>query len=652
MSSDSRYTSSPSARAAWFVASTSWMTSSSAFFVGLAIAGLTLLWTGQTLCAGEVQAGAADDRAQRLLDEVVKTYRAFPAYVDRGQVSEVTRFRGKQRTKTSPVSLAFSRPNRLAFRSAGTESVCDGKQFSIAWAPFRRYVAFEAPDSIAYSTFTHRMDDSTRTAALSADQMHFPMVMALLSGSAQAARIPPFGGLRVVVEPDRKLNGKMMHSVLHTNFVDVDMSASLRLLIDPDTKLVKQIQEFLRFTSDQLAWIDKEEPAARWYIERSWTASSIQTRDAPAELFTYQPPQDFTQVGNFKHVSLLATAGFDQPLMICLGKPLPDFTLSAVDNTGSIRKVPKSDLAGKIVVIACWSMHDEPSIEDLRSLRQTVQAASANDRVVLVALNIDEDPEDIKELSARVRRALAEKKVALEESRGCLIAVDPTGAVSDLLPVAGRSSPATVAGPPAVVLLDAKTIVQTSHARTGEELTGKLSKELETLLAGKSLEIPELEALTRIDADEDRPTVLTKEPGVFKKIEELGGVVILAGGEGPTAEIDIQLGGKEPGDELLARLVPHLKQVEQIRSLQMQNTRITDAGLEPLKGMSNILSINLEGTAISDRGLDLLKTISSLQYVLAARTRVTEDGTLALKRARPGLLVYYLTPSARGKSTK
>ena len=98
------------------------------------------------------------------------------------------------------------------------------------------------------------------------------------------------------------------------------------------------------------------------------------------------------------------------------------------------------------------------------SLRQTVQAANANDRVVLVALNIDEDPEDIKELSARVRRALAEKKVVLEESRGCLFAVDPTGAVSDLLPVV-RSSSAT-AGLPAVVLLDGKAIVQTSHAET------------------------------------------------------------------------------------------------------------------------------------------------------------------------------------------
>jgi hypothetical protein len=66
-----------------------------------------------------------------------------------------------------------------------------------------------------------------------------------------------------------------------------------------------------------------------------------------------------------------------------------------------------------------------------------------------------------------------------------------------------------------------------------------------------------------------------------------------------------------------------------------------------MTGMSNIGSINLEGTAISDRGLDSLKTISSLKYVMAAGTRVTEDGSLALKRARPGLFVYYLSPTNR-----
>jgi len=643
MSFDLRYPFSLSAGDARFVVSRLWLKSAAALLLGVAIAGFTPLWTGRTGRAGELQAGDDDPRARHLIDEVVKTNGTLPTYVERGQVSEVTRFRGKQRTKTSPVSLAFSRPNRLALRSAMTELICDGKQLSIAWAPFRRYVVIEAPKSITYSTFTHRMDDATRAVALPSDQPHFPLVMALLSGSAQAARIPPFGRVGLVVEPDRKLDGRMLHSVLQTELVDLDMAASTRLLIDPDTKLVRQIQEFYRYTPHQLAWMDKDEPALRWDIERTWSASSIQTGAAPEDLFTYRPPQDFTRVGNFKHVTLLATAGFDKPLVVFLGKPAPDFTLTVVDNTGSSRKVLKSDLAGKVVVIAYWSMHNESCFEDLREIRKIVQAASANERVVLVALNVDEDPEDIKELSVGVRQALVEKRVPLDGSLGCLIAVDPTGAISDLLPVAGL---------PAVVLLDGKGIVQTSHAGMGGELTGALSNEIETLLAGTSLETPGFKAVNRFDADESRPTVLTEEPGAFKKIEELGGAVIRAGGEGHTAEIDIQLDGKEPGDELLAKLVPHLKQINQITCLRLQNTRVTDAGLEPLRGMSNIFSINLEGPSISDRGLDSLKTISSLRYVILTGTRVTDDGSLALRRALPGLRVYRSTPVVRGKSMK
>jgi thiol-disulfide isomerase/thioredoxin len=641
MSLDLRYATSLLARENCSVVRGSRPKFTAAILIGAAIAGVTLVSTGQAGCAGELQAGDDDARARRLIDDVVKTYRSLHAYVDRGQVSVVTRFRGKQRTKTSPVSLAFSRPNRLAFRSARTELVCDGKQLSIAWAPFRRYVVIEAPESIAYSSMTHRMDDATRTVVLPADQPHFPLVMALLSGSAQAARILPYQG--AVVEPDRKLDGKTLHSLLHTAMVDVDMSASARLLIDPDTKLIRQIQEFYRYTAEDLARIDNEEPAIRWDVERSWTASSIQTGGAPADLFTYQPPPDFTRVGNFKHASLLATAGFDLPLMLVLGKPLPDFTLTVVDNTGSSRKASKSDLAGKVVVIVCWSIHNESCFEALREIRKIVQRANAGDGIALVALNVDEDPADIKELSARVRRALSDKKVALEGTRGCLIAVDPLGAISDLLPVAGL---------PAVVLLDTQGVVQTSHAEKGTELTGALSKEIETLLAGKSLETPELKALDSFDADESRPTALIEEPRAFKAIEALGGVVIRAGGEGRTAEIDIQLDAAENGDELLAKLVPHLKLLEQITCLRLQNTRVTDAGLAPLRGMSNIFSINLEGTAISDRGLDSLKTISRLKYAFLAGTRVTEDGTLALKRARPGLFAYYLTPPIRGKATK
>jgi thiol-disulfide isomerase/thioredoxin len=602
-----------------------------------------LLWPWYTVRAQGRQGEADDARAQRLIDEVVKAYKGFPAYVDHGQQTHVTRYRGKQHTKTSPVSLAFARPNRLALRSATTELVCDGKLLSIAWTPFRRYVEITAPESIAFFTFTHRMDEVTNTVALSDDQMHFPLVMALLSGSAREARILPASDKGWVVEPDRSLDGKMLHSLLHTRPIDVDMQGGTRLLIDPDTKLVRKIQEFPRLTPEDLAQIDKQEPALRWDIENSWTASNIETRAAAAELFTYRPAQNFTRVGNFKYASLIEKSMFSKSPGVLPGSPAPDFALNVVDSTGSTRKVSKAELAGKIVVIAYWSISDEPCFPELREIQKIVQKADAGDRVILIALNVDEDPDDIKALCARVRHSLAEKKVELEleSPRGCLLAVDPSGVISDLLPVAGL---------PAVVVLDGKGIVQTFDTGTGEELRGGLPREIETLLAGKPLETPELKALGGFDADESRPTFLIEEPAAFKKIEELGGIVIRAGGESPSlAEIDIKLDEKGPVDELLPKVAPHLKQIGKISRLHLQNTRVTDAGLEALKGMSNIVSVSLEGTSISDRGLESLKTITSLTYVILTRTRVTEDGVLALIRAVPGLRVNY-SPGGRGGS--
>jgi hypothetical protein len=73
-----------------------------------------------------------DTRGKDLIENVVETYRRLPVYADTGQLSVVTRFRGKRRVRTVPVSLAFSRPNRLALRSATTEMICDGDRLSIA----------------------------------------------------------------------------------------------------------------------------------------------------------------------------------------------------------------------------------------------------------------------------------------------------------------------------------------------------------------------------------------------------------------------------------------------------------------------------------------------------------------------------------------
>jgi len=177
--------------------------------------------------------------------------------------------------------------------------------------------------------------------ALSGDRVHFPLVMALLAGDARPDEILFSLGARLIIEPDRNLDGKMLNSLL----VDRGTAQNLRLLVDPDTKLVRKIQQFYPFSPSDLARMDKEEPPRRVVIDSSWSASSIQLGAAAADLFSYQPPRDLTRVGNFKRAALLAEAMFYQPLAALLGSPAPDFTLNVVNNTGSSRKVSKSDLA-------------------------------------------------------------------------------------------------------------------------------------------------------------------------------------------------------------------------------------------------------------------------------------------------------------------
>ncbi len=435
-------------------------------------------------------------------------------------------------------------------------------------------------------------------------------------------------GARFIIEPDQRVDGKALRSLV----VERGGESKLRVLIESDTKLVKRIQEIYPNPPEDLARPDAEDWPRRWIVERSWNATNIETKAAPAEVFSYRPPKDFKQVGNFKRAVLLAREMWAQPLVPLLGTPVPDFTLNVVDEAGSSRKVSKADLTGKVIAIAYWSIHHEPCFDELREVRKIIQAASPDDKVVLIALNVDEDPENIKESAARARHALAEKRVGIEDSRGCMIAVDPRGAIVEILQVAGL---------PAIVLLDGKGIVQAAHTGTGEELRGALGKEIETLLAGKALERPELKVPAGFDADESRPTLLADEPSVFQKIEELGGTAIRAGAGGGVDQIYVQLADKAAGDDVITKLVPHLKQIELITGIHLQNTRITDAGLEHFRGLSNIFSMNLEGTVITDRGLDALKTIRSLKFVVLSGTRVTEGGIQALKQARPDLLVEH-----------
>jgi hypothetical protein len=67
--------------------------------------------------------------------------------------------------------------------------------------------------------------------------------------------------------------------------------------------------------------------------------------------------------------------------------------------------------------------------------------------------------------------------------------------------------------------------------------------------------------------------------------------------------------------------------------------RVTDAGLRPLANCPNLRSVGLERTHVTDAGLDALARVKTLELVTLDETRVTEAGIHRLQSALPNVEV-------------
>lgn len=83
----------------------------------------------------------------------------------------------------------------------------------------------------------------------------------------------------------------------------------------------------------------------------------------------------------------------------------------------------------------------------------------------------------------------------------------------------------------------------------------------------------------------------------------------------------------------------HLLGLTELRELGLNRTRITDAGLAQLKAFPNLSSLALDGTHVTDEGLAQLKALRHLKHLAVNRTGVTPAGIQELKRALPNVQV-------------
>ena len=94
-----------------------------------------------------------DPAALALFDEVVKAYRAIPAYVDRGEFVSTIRVNGKVKTERSPVRIAFVRPNKIDVEAGVARLISDGKTMTTVSSPLKTYEIQAAPESLSPSPF-------------------------------------------------------------------------------------------------------------------------------------------------------------------------------------------------------------------------------------------------------------------------------------------------------------------------------------------------------------------------------------------------------------------------------------------------------------------------------------------------------------------
>ena len=144
------------------------------------------------------------------------------------------------------------------------------------------------------------------------------------------------------------------------------------------------------------------------------------------------------------------------------------------------------------------------------------------------------------------------------------------------------------------------------------------------------------------------PAVQADEEDAVKWIERMRGKIkrINKPGEGPFVEVVLSYTAVRDGD------LKQLTAVRNLRSLDLENTKVTgaglkalkdlqalslyrapvtDAGLKEVKELGNLLTLDLTGTKVTDAGLKHLKALKKLRTLNLSFTTVGDGGLKELK---------------------
>ncbi len=401
----------------------------------------------------------SDPRAQALLNEVAKAYQGLSSYSDEGQFILELTIDGRAQKQAQTLRMTYARPNKLNVDTGVVQVISDGKTFTTAVAPLKKYVEAEAPKVIDFDVFRAGPLGSILFGGPSAGPMF--ILVNLLTGKDAAAEIGKLGGAL-----------KLADGKDSTILIDKPDGADFRIVVDPKTKLLSSIDVLI--DAESLAKNVKD--GQKITIDKfGWTAGNVSTQPAKDSIFAFVPLKGFTKVDSFQEGGPGEGGEEKYAVNEKIGKPAPDFTLTVLDGPGKTKTMTKADLAGKVVLIDFWATWCPPCMKEMPEIQKLAENyAKAKKDVIIVALSQDDESKDPLELRKLIEKTLTERKIETKS----LIALDPTKAIGEAFAIEGL---------PTVVILDGKGIVQAAHVGYNPEVLQTLTKDVDTLLAGKSL---------------------------------------------------------------------------------------------------------------------------------------------------------------------
>jgi hypothetical protein len=91
--------------------------------------------------------------------------------------------------------------------------------------------------------------------------------------------------------------------------------------------------------------------------------------------------------------------------------------------------------------------------------------------------------------------------------------------------------------------------------------------------------------------------------------------------------------------------LPLLEPLTQLEYVDLRSTRITDEGLKHLKLLKALRSVALSNNQISDAGLRYLKDLPNLKSLTLRYTKVTDEGLQDLQQALPNCRIIHRDPA-------